>query len=209
MVHIQEVEDQLKAVDCNFRFFGRPEVRELAKILRPGEKIAQAVNGFYEGGFALLCVTDQRLLLIDRKPMLLTLEDLRFDMIAEIDFNHRLLNASVRIYSINKALTFTSWNHQRLRLLVENLQHHVLEMRNRSNSVGSQFAAALAKPQQSQPSLRSRYLQPHLLRPKLARLALIGSAGAAILPAVTSGGGGYSNTQLAAPQPQKRTFWRW
>lgn len=209
MVQLQEVEDQLKAIDCNFRFFGRPEIRELTKILRPGEKIAQAVNGFYEGGFAFLCVTDQRLLLIDRKPMLLTLEDLRFDMIAEIDFNHRLLNASVKIYSINKSLMFTSWNHHRLRLLVENLQHHVLEMRNRSGSTFNPQFAALARPKQSQPSLRVRYLQPHLLRPKLARLALIGSAGAAILPAVTSGGGGYSNTQLTAPQPQKRTFWRW
>jgi len=129
MVTIQEVERQLKAVGCNFRFFGRPEVRELAKILLPGERIAQATNGFYEGGFALLVVTDDRLLLVDRKPMFLTIEDVRFDMIAEIDFNHRLLNATVNIHSTNKSLRFTSWNHQRLRTLVQHLQQRVMQIR--------------------------------------------------------------------------------
>lgn len=130
MVTIHEVERQLKQIGCNFRFFGRPEIRELAKILLPGERIAQATNGFYEGGFALLVVTDDRLLLIDRKPMFLTIEDLRFDMIAEIDFNHRLLNATVNIHSTNKSLRFTAWNHQRLRTLVQHLQHRVMQIRH-------------------------------------------------------------------------------
>lgn len=181
MVTLQEVERQLKAINCNFRFFGRPEVRELAKVLREDETISQAVNGFYEGGFALLCVTNKRLLLIDRKPMFLTLEDIRFDMIAEVDFNYRLLNATVNIYSAYKSLIFTSWNHRKLRLLVDNLQCHVIDIRNqgRAPEIAQQFDQQLAAPDSRrlpQPSLRTRYLQPHLLRPKLARLALLGSA---------------------------------
>jgi hypothetical protein len=130
MVHLHTVEEQLKAIGCNFRFFGRPEIRELTKILLPGETIAQCTNGYYEGGIALLVVTDHRLLLVDRKPMYLTIEDLRFDMISEIDFSHRLLNATVRIFSTNKSLMFTSWNHVRLRRLVEYLQHRVVLIRN-------------------------------------------------------------------------------
>ena len=130
MVHLHTIEEQLKAIGCNFKFFGRPEIRELTKIILPGETIAQCTNGYYEGGIALLVVTDHRLLLVDRKPMYLTIEDLRFDMISEIDFNHRLLNATARIFSTNKSLVFTSWNHQRLRNLVEYLQHRVVLMRN-------------------------------------------------------------------------------
>lgn len=140
MVTLQEVESQLKEIGCNFRFFGRPEIKELAKILQPGETIARATNGLYEGGFALLCVTNERLLLIDRKPMFLTIEDVRFDMIAEIDFNHRLLNATVNIYSTNKSLTFTSWNHDRLRKLVEHLQQRVMQIRHQhAAAVGEQL----------------------------------------------------------------------
>jgi hypothetical protein len=86
MVTFATVEQQLKAAGCNFRFWGRSELRELCNILLPGETIAQAVNGQYEAGFALLCATDFRVLLIDKKPKYLTLKDIRFDMITELDF---------------------------------------------------------------------------------------------------------------------------
>jgi Bacterial PH domain len=149
MIQLHHVETQLKDIGCNFRFIGRPEVKELAKILQPGETIAHAVNGYYEGGFALLVVTDQRLLLIDKKPMFLTIEDVRFDMIAEIDFNHRLLNATARIFSMNKSLVFTTWNHARLRILIDHLQHKVMQLRTGQHipAVQQQFTdAPVAEP---------------------------------------------------------------
>jgi Bacterial PH domain len=152
MVQLDHVETQLRNIGCIFRFFGRPEVKELAKIIQPGETIAHAVNGYYEGGFALLVVTDQRLLLIDRKPMFLTIEDIRFDMIAEIDFNHRLLNATARIFSMNKTLVFTTWNHAKLRFLIDSLQHRVMQLRTGQQhhilAVQNQFS----RPQPQQPT---------------------------------------------------------
>jgi hypothetical protein len=87
------------------------------------------VNGRYEGGFALLCLTDHRLLLIDRKPMFLTLEDIRFDMIAEIDYHARLLDNTVHIITPNRKLVFRSWNQKRLRELLNHTQQHVMEIR--------------------------------------------------------------------------------
>ena len=181
MVQLKTVEDQLKEIGSHFRFFGRPEIRELAKVLMPGERIASATNGFYEGGFAMLCVTDQRLLLIDKKPMYLTIEDVRFDMIAEIDFNHRLLNATARVFSTNKALTFTSWNHERLRKLIEYLQHRVMQIRMQHMHVGSpmqtQFLPHEQQPQLPPPRQQAndrRYIPaqaPHIV-PSLAYLAM-------------------------------------
>lgn len=129
MISLDQVEQQLKRIGCNFRFWGRPEVRELRNILVEGEVIAQCANGFYEGGFALLCVTDRRLLLIDKKPMFLTLEDIRFDMIAEIDYNARLLDGTVHIITPSHKLVFTSWNQDRLRRLLNHVQERVMEIR--------------------------------------------------------------------------------
>jgi hypothetical protein len=134
MIQIHEVEEQLKKIGCNFRFFGRSEIKELAKILLPGETIAKATNGMYEAGFAMLVVTDQRLLLVDKKPMFLTIEDIRFDMIAEINYHYRLLNSSAHIFSTNKTVTFTTWNHARLRSLVEYLQQQVMMLRHQHAS---------------------------------------------------------------------------
>jgi hypothetical protein len=130
MVTLATVEEQLKAIGCNFRFWGRAELRELCDILLPGETIAQAVNGQYEGGFALLCATDFRVLLIDKKPKYLTLKDIRFDMITELDFAGRMMNSTVRIYTPNKELRFTTPSNRRLRKLYTYTQHKVMEIRH-------------------------------------------------------------------------------
>lgn len=129
MVSLDQVEQQLKTAGCNFRFWGRAEIRELQNILTPEETIAHCANGRYEGGFAMLCVTDYRLLLVDRKPMFLSLEDIRFDMIVEIDYSARLVDSSVSIMTPGRTLRFMSWNQGHLRAILNYTQQRVLEMR--------------------------------------------------------------------------------
>lgn len=127
---LKQLEDRLKQIGCNFRFWGRTELRELANVLLPGEVVEHCVNGSYEGGFALLVATDQRVLLIDKKPFYLTLEDVRFDMISEVDYNHRLLNATIFICTPNnKSLRFLGYNQDRLRKLFHFVQTRVMEVR--------------------------------------------------------------------------------
>lgn len=128
-LRLKHLEDQLKKIGCNFQFWGRSEIKELANILLPGETVEHVVNGTYDGGFAMLAATDQRVLLIDKKPMYLTLEDVRFDMIAEIDYNHRLMNATVFIFTPSKSLKFTGYNQARLRKLFQFVQTRVMEIR--------------------------------------------------------------------------------
>lgn len=128
-LRLKHLEDQLKKIGCNFQFWGRSEIKELANILLPGETVEHVVNGTYDGGFAMLAATNQRVLLIDKKPMYLTLEDVRFDMIAEIDYNHRLMNATVFIFTPSKSLKFTGYNQARLRNLFQFVQTRVMEIR--------------------------------------------------------------------------------
>jgi hypothetical protein len=127
---MHQVEEQLKHVGCNFKFWGRAEIRELSNVLMPDEIVAQATNGSYEGGFAMLCVTNYRVLLIDRKPMLLTVEDVRYDMMSEVDFHNRLLGATIRIFTPMRNLVFNSWSNVRLRKCVNYIQQRVMEIRH-------------------------------------------------------------------------------
>lgn len=132
MVTLREVENQLKRIGASFRFWGRSEMLELRNILIPGEQIQACLNGRWEGGFAMLCATDQRILLIDKKPMYLALEDIRYDMVSEVDYNRRLLNSTVQICTLNKTLTFMTFlglNHAGLRELTNYVQQRVMEMR--------------------------------------------------------------------------------
>jgi hypothetical protein len=144
MVSKQAVEEQLRRIGCNFRFWGRSEVNELGRILMEDEIIGECVNGEYANGFAMLVTTNHRLLLVDKKPFLyLTVEDYRYEMITEFNYNHRLMNATINIYTANKTLTFTSWNQHRLRKLLEFIQARVLEMRQQQH-MAQQFQAAAA-----------------------------------------------------------------
>lgn len=165
MIALSTVEEQLRRIGCNFRFWGRPEIRELANILMQDEIIAGAANGRYEGGWALLCVTNHRLLLVDRKPMFLTLEDIRFDMIAEIDFSARLMDSTVHIITPNRKLSFTSWSQTRIRTILNYTQQRVMEIRQ--HYMMQQF-----QPQQQAPAFG---MTPQYSAPMVGGLAMQGN----------------------------------
>lgn len=130
MVDPKSVEAQLKRIKFSSSTWGRAEVRELPNVLSPDEKIYECVNGMYDGGFALLVSTDMRVLLIDKKPLnYLTVEDLRFDMINELDYSHRLFGAQITISAGNKTLRFRSYNQQRLRKLINHVQDRMSEIK--------------------------------------------------------------------------------
>jgi hypothetical protein len=124
MVSKQSVEEQLKRLGFKLNGWGKGEIKELPSILLPGEEIFELVNGTYEGGFALAVATDIRLILVDKKPMnYLTVEDIRFDMISEIDYSHRLLGAQIAVSTGERDFHFRSYNQARLRKLIGHVQN--------------------------------------------------------------------------------------
>lgn len=135
MISAELIEKQLKRIGFNTRGWGRTEVHELKNIIMPDEEIFECVNGFYEGGFAMLLATDVRVLLVDKKPLnYLTVEDLRFDMISEIDYNHRLLGAYIAISTGSKNLKFTTINQPRLRKLIGHVQSCMAEVKKKQST---------------------------------------------------------------------------
>ncbi len=143
MQALAEIELQLSKLGIRNRFWGKPEVRELQEVLAPDEAITNAANGRYEGGFCLLVVTDRRLLLIDKKIWYLSMEDVRFDMISEVDYCARLLDATLSVRTINKVLRFTTMKQKQLRDLTSYLQDRVMELRHQSVTPGPQVVPAI------------------------------------------------------------------
>jgi hypothetical protein len=129
MLSFKKVEQQLKDIHINPGGWGRSEYRELCNILSPDEVIENAVNGYYEAGFALLVVTKDRLLIVDKKPLnYLTVEDMRYDMINEFDYQHRLIGAQIKVCAGAKTLHFTSLNQVRLRRCMGYAQARMTEL---------------------------------------------------------------------------------
>jgi hypothetical protein len=144
MVSKKSVTKQLRQIGCDYAVWGRTEIHELPNILMDNERIMQSVNGYYDGGFALLCITNYRVLVVDKKPFLLTVEDLRYDMIAEVDYSSRILTSVLHIYTPMRTLMFTSWSITRLRKSMNYIQQRVMELRN-NDYLASQFATATAQ----------------------------------------------------------------
>jgi hypothetical protein len=135
MVSKKEIVKQLKKINFKHDGWGKGEVAQLPNIILPDEEIYECVNGRYENGFALLVATDIRLLLIDQKPLnFLTVEDLRFDTVSQMDYNHRLFGASITITAGSKKLVFKSSNKVRLRKLIGHVQNCMAASKKKESS---------------------------------------------------------------------------
>lgn len=129
MVNHHVVQKQLRAIGADNLFWGRGELAELPKIMLHDEIIEHVQHGHYNGGFATLVATNHRLLLIDKKPFFLTVIDLRYDMVAEVDYGHQYIGATIHVQSFNKDFKFQSMNKDNLRTMTNFIQHKVMEMR--------------------------------------------------------------------------------
>lgn len=160
MVSSKNIDEQLSRIHFK-RSWNRSETDELATILLPDEEIFECVNGWYEGGFALLCATNVRVLLIDKKPFkFLTVEDVRFDTISQIDYSHRLFDAGISISTGIKNLHFRSTNQPRLRKLITHVQHRMAELKRMEHEFSRVQEPALDElDQQLKAFMMSQYKQ--------------------------------------------------
>lgn len=170
MITKSEVDKQLRAIGANFSFWGKAEARELEHIVLPGETIMYAINGRYEFGFAMLVVTNQRVILIDKKPLYLTLEDIRFDMISELDFSQRVFDATIVIYTVNKTLRFSALNVGGLRSATAYLQGRVIELRMAPTPTNMSLQRMLGAAQVE--SIEHRVTNPYTKVPLIMRRRL-------------------------------------
>jgi hypothetical protein len=134
MVHPSIVEARLGELRFRASRWFKAEIHELQHILMEHEKIIALATGRYFGSFALLVATDQRLLLIDKRVFFMTIEDTRYDMISEINFNMQAYYANLTVFTVNKTHKFTSIKHrQQLRDLTHYVQKRVMEFRNQQS----------------------------------------------------------------------------
>lgn len=178
MVSKKSIDKQLKRIGFKTNGWGKGEINELPNIILPDEEIYECVNGIYDGGFALLVATDIRVLLIDQKPLnYLTVEDLRFDMISEMDYSHRLFGARISISAGDKNLKFLSYNQPRLRKLIGHVQHCMAESKKQqSNHAEGQVQHLEKINEQLQEYLLAQQRQQNKLQEQLTQVAR-GTAG--------------------------------
>lgn len=187
MVSSHIVKQQLKQVDCNYTSWGSTETAQLPRLLMDGEQIYLAINGYYEGGFGMLVVTNIRVLIVDKKPFVLNIEDLRYDMITEVNFGARLIIASMNIALPTRTIYFSSWRMDKLQRAMEYVQEHVMKAKS-APANSSVNAQAQLPTDWFQTQSRHGLKTVHTIHPmlRLARSAMT-AAGAAEEPFIQLG----------------------
>lgn len=148
MVHPSLIEARLGDLGFKHSRWFNAEIKELEHILMDEEKIIALACGRYFGSFALLVATDQRLLLIDKRVFFVTVQDTRYDMISEIDYNSQVYSASVSVYTLNKTHRFVSWRHKReLKALTSYVQRRIMEFRQQQPAQVPQLVQENQQPQ--------------------------------------------------------------
>jgi hypothetical protein len=82
--------------------------------------------------------------LIDKKPFYLTLEDIRYDMVSDVQYDHRLLDASIRLGTVHKTVSFLSYSHAKLRALTQYVQEQVMHVRTSPGATAEPVSKRLA-----------------------------------------------------------------
>src|SRR5580765_8559212 len=162
MVKLSVIEAQLTKLGVKGTFFCKPEIRQLQHILMDHERIIQCVTGRYHGGFALMVATEQRLLLVDKKPLYLTVEDIRYDMISEVHVSSHLLDATMTLFTVNRQLAFSAMRQRALQQMATYIQKRVMEFR--------QYAQQEVMPAQviERPAIQAPMAETHQIMPPIA-----------------------------------------
>jgi hypothetical protein len=105
------------------------EMAELPKLLIPGEKVLGVISGFSHGNTVLLAVTSDRLLVVDKKWVRLSYEDIRYESINEVTYSQQGFLAGTKFYVMGRDFVFKSWYRKELRMLVQFVQDKMFELR--------------------------------------------------------------------------------
>lgn len=135
-------------------FFTRMEMAELPRLLLPGEKVLGVISGFANSATVLLAVTSQRMLLIDKKWMHLSYEDVRYESINEVTFSQQMFLGSAKFYVMGKDILFKSWYKNELRMLVEFVQDKMFETRPATKADTKKYGYKEPKPIMEAPTTR-------------------------------------------------------
>jgi len=127
MIDKETVTSQLESLNLRFRMFGRAEIKELRRILQDGEIIRHCVYGFYQGGSGLLVATCNRVILIDKRPFYLNIEDMKFDSLRQVEVKLQSMQAHLSINDGKKKLSFRSVSDARIKKMKNYLAEKIEE----------------------------------------------------------------------------------
>ena len=125
MVSFNEIQAQLMSLDNHFRFIGIAELKQLACALQPGEQIMDCLKGWHEGAVSVLCATDRRLIIVDKKTSKTSVREIPYAGVEQVHHIDRGWSSVIRVYVPGAMFEFVSWHIKRLKHFHLFLKRHI------------------------------------------------------------------------------------
>jgi len=105
MPTLDEIKNQIGAIDGVSMLLGRKEIKELPSILWEDEIVEKLIQGLYANRVGILVATNKRLIFVDKGLIYgVRVEDFSYDKISSIQYETGLLFGKITIFSSgNKA----------------------------------------------------------------------------------------------------------
>lgn len=88
-----------------WRMLQSNEIRELPNVMREDEILKKAMYGSYEGGWAMIVATDQRIIFIDRKIFRRKVQYIAYRNIFSFDYSADIFYGQIEIYARGAKIT--------------------------------------------------------------------------------------------------------
>ena len=136
MVSFNDVQAQLIKLNTQFRFIGIGELKQLSYALQPGEQIFDCLKGWHKGTIAVLCVTDQRLIIVDKHTTKTNLQywTIAYEAIEHLKHIDRVWSSLLQVKTEDAIFDFASWHISRLKQLHAFMGRHITYVKERSEA---------------------------------------------------------------------------
>lgn len=93
------IEEQLKKIDSKRRLGVGKELKHLHEVINEGENILGHTRGFYDGNTWLICVTNRRLLFLDKGMLSFGMKstEIPLDSVGSVNYETKMMGGNITI----------------------------------------------------------------------------------------------------------------
>lgn len=127
----EQLNRQLRALGADWADLRFPETRAILYVLHPGEQVRGIVYGRYkqdEGrlvGRGVLIATDDRVLLLDKKPSYVKLEEIVYDAISGLTYSRVLFSATIKVHAKSGDIIIRTLNQKTAQPFIEAVEENI------------------------------------------------------------------------------------
>lgn len=121
-VYAEDIKQRLRELGAVRYDLVLPETKYLQAVIKPDETILGVVFGRYVRstsstvGRGVLVATDQRLLLIDRKPLFTNVDEFAYDAVGGVKYAHAVLAGTVTVHVVGGDIKLRTFNDKCARI---------------------------------------------------------------------------------------------